>query len=1452
MKTLIKLKTWALTIAVLVSMVIATPPMVLSAEVQDDMILDFAEIDLTPIEPSDLFLGNNGFLNKEAVYVRSVAEALTHPMGLVGYEDTPDDQELHVFIWLQELPDALDKVYQSEIMSVAGFSAAQTDAQTAREKIRNLGGMGASARSRTAPAITITFEYFEVFAGFAVKAPKDVVEQIGEMPGVYMITEVGYYELYSTDYKPDPGYDIPGNAGAREAWGIGDLHTDGIDGRGVKVGVIDSGIQANHPDIAGAYKGGWNFTNGLGGNSANMSYPDGNHGIHVAGTIASQGEKSLGIAPGADIYMAQVFADESSTNSGAGDVVMAAIESFTKGVSYTYTQNGIVYTPNLPAVDVINMSLGVPLDHPSQEAQRNTAYEAGQFARNNAVVDGVVVVASAGNSAYYDSRTYTEFQGTRNPYTITSGGASLPISVAASMYGGNPTYEYNAEVSDALTTGTIHLLVESSDRILSGVFQSDGFANSNLTPVADNGYELQLCMTGVPAAGQTVTTEGMLEAIPNDSLDGKILVVGRGIDFTTYKDHALRTGAGGLIVVNRDSTFIDGMTINDTASDELAIFSAPVEAAATLLDLKQDDPIYLNPGKRINIPAPKETTTFSSIGPVRETAEIKPDVIAPGYAILSTSLENGYATAQGTSMSAPAVTGVVALILQQNPTATPAEVKARLMNTADPFLISPNSTNNAVYNNSPYYFNASGTQTSVYEQGAGFVNPTRAIHENTYITVENTVPTNNVDKSAQTADMASFSFGVTAPDSTTDKLTATVHGASISSVEVIYRNDTRFSKSSAGAVTVRTELKGNIFDVWLEISPNASTDPKAGNLYEGYIKVTVSGQEYHLPWATRVGESHSETFEILGIAERPIVSTSLDSLVRSAGDDNPRNSNATSLYYTWWGEMPSNPRFNGSPRAFGLYLLDVKTNSLAYYYGGWSANNPVNNGGSWSVIRDVIAGTARPIIGGSIQSDAVPIQNGAYYLVMQTGHGYSYYSDIGVVFTDGLGDMAVQLTIDGLDENGRLPVSADERVTTAEVTGRIFSPALDLAATHGFLWTDYNDFRSGRYFNIDQSYNVLACSSQEDTYGEIQPGGEIGSVGVILNGGHLWYCDEDGYFGFTRNVMQAEKDGGYLFTSGGNPAIVGVEGFYYNYNGASRPFIGANKSSAITPTYKLDPEPEPNPNPDPNPDPDPNPNPEPNPNPTPTPTPSDPTTTSPTTTEPAPETTPSDYIEDNVIFEALEADNPVIDLKETDSTIISADMLQAIAESGKDVDFILDNGFKFTILSDSISPDAGAFDLNIDIYLTNQAESIDGVKISANSIIVNPNFTGEFGFEIRFEFTAAQLKEKGINGNNVKLFHVDHDRKITDMGKVKLNADGSVEFTISHASYYILAEDVSEDVAIDISITDATDETAAGARVDGNENPATGVAVGFTAAIIAGGAVVLSKKSRKCKGLIKG
>ncbi|MEV1172061.1 S8 family serine peptidase [Nonomuraea sp. NPDC049784] len=106
----------------------------------------------------------------------------------------------------------------------------------------------------------------------------------------------------------------------------------GFDGKGVKVAVLDTGIDAGHPDFAGRIVATENFSS-----SAGIADKVG-HGTHVASTIAGAGSTYKGVAPAASLMVGKVLAD-----NGLGDWSWAIA-----GMEWAAAQGA----------DVVNMSLG--------------------------------------------------------------------------------------------------------------------------------------------------------------------------------------------------------------------------------------------------------------------------------------------------------------------------------------------------------------------------------------------------------------------------------------------------------------------------------------------------------------------------------------------------------------------------------------------------------------------------------------------------------------------------------------------------------------------------------------------------------------------------------------------------------------------------------------------------------------------------------------------------------------------------------------------------------------------------------------------------------------------------------------------------------------------------------------------------------------------------------------
>ena len=240
----------------------------------------------------------------------------------------------------------------------------------------------------------VQYDYKDAFNGFAIITTKGLAEQIKNLPVVASVTR--NKKVYAFDDSGNLAIKAP------DVWSQFQSK-----GKGIRIGVIDTGIDYNHPDLGGGFgptfkvAGGYDFFN-------NDPDPidDHGHGTHVAGIAAGSGKSSVtGVAPEATLYAYKVLGAQ---GYGGDAEILAAIER-------TVNPDGNPETDD--ALDVVNMSLGRQAD-PSEPLSE---------AVNNAVAQGVVFVVAAGNSYDY--------------FTVgTPAIAEKAITVAATDFNGNTAY----------------------------------------------------------------------------------------------------------------------------------------------------------------------------------------------------------------------------------------------------------------------------------------------------------------------------------------------------------------------------------------------------------------------------------------------------------------------------------------------------------------------------------------------------------------------------------------------------------------------------------------------------------------------------------------------------------------------------------------------------------------------------------------------------------------------------------------------------------------------------------------------------------------------------------------------------------------------------------------------------------------------------------------------------
>ncbi|MFJ7726017.1 S8 family serine peptidase [Neobacillus sp. NPDC097160] len=230
--------------------------------------------------------------------------------------------------------------------------------------------------------------FHEAIDGFSIQASPETIAKLAEQQQILNVSPVTQYQAETEESVKIIGIDA-----VRSFF---DQKNERLTGKGITVGVIDTGVDYTHPDLKRNFAGGHDLVdNDLDPMETLAQGKATIHGTHVAGIIAANG-KIKGVAPEAKIVAYRALGPG---GGGTTEQVIAAIDQAIKD-----------------KVDIVNLSLGNDINGPDLPIS---------LALNRAVDKGIVAVAASGNSG-------------PNVWTVGSPGtASKAISVGAST----PTME---------------------------------------------------------------------------------------------------------------------------------------------------------------------------------------------------------------------------------------------------------------------------------------------------------------------------------------------------------------------------------------------------------------------------------------------------------------------------------------------------------------------------------------------------------------------------------------------------------------------------------------------------------------------------------------------------------------------------------------------------------------------------------------------------------------------------------------------------------------------------------------------------------------------------------------------------------------------------------------------------------------------------------------------------
>jgi minor extracellular serine protease Vpr len=663
-----------------------------------------------------------------------------------------------------------------------------------------------ASASRAGIAFKERFAYDTLFNGVSVAVARADVMALSRVPGVKAVWPVWTYPIPETTELLDPALlTALGMTGADVA-----QSTLGLTGAGVKVAIMDTGVDYGHPDLGGCFGAGCRVALGtdLVGDAYDARAPDPvvapdpdpmdceGHGTHVAGIVGARAASPTGVtgvAPGVTFGAYRVFG---CTGSTSDEIMIRAMElAFADGMQ------------------VLNMSIGSAFTWP----QSPTGVAASRLVNH-----GMVVVASFGNS-----------------------GANGLYSGGAPALGENVIAVASFE-NVMMNLGAFSI---SPDGRLVGYLQGSAGTGGGAPPGPPLSGSAPMSRT---STSPTVANDAC-NALTAHSLDGTVALVRRGTcTFSVKVRNAQEAGAIGVVLYNNttgrlspgvsDATFTPAIPVVFVSqADGLEIDSRLAAGPVTMTWTPQVVSIANDLANQIS--------PFSSWGLSPDLA-LKPDLGAPGGFVRSTYpvALGTYANLSGTSMASPHVAGAAALFLEAHPDVKARDVLTPLQNTAV-----------------PHDYGTTHLVDATHRQGAGMLQIDRAVLATTSVTPGH-LSLGESEAGPATRTLTIGNRGASDVTFTVSHLPAISSGANTFAIALSDAPaDVAFSATS---VTVPANGTAT---VTATITPGARV--AGGGIYGGYVVLTPSdgGQALNVPFAGYKGNYQAVQVLVPTAAKFPLI-----------------------------------------------------------------------------------------------------------------------------------------------------------------------------------------------------------------------------------------------------------------------------------------------------------------------------------------------------------------------------------------------------------------------------------------------------------------------------------------------------------------------------------------------------------------------------------------------------